>query len=236
MGTGAFDVTLDIDMLNDTIADYHLPVQDLLAAYTVSSMTPGRAVMTLYDTNSPTWSERHPQQKQGGCIIDILPDITCTQSHVSPFGMSHYRTSPFYDRSRGAASSMTSLFYDGSRGAASSTYSLTSPTLNLMSPRYPPSVAFHSVLIVLLIIPLPVPSLPQLVHYLPLCTPCTNVTLISKILAHVAGATYISTSTALTSPTYSPASAPVPPVYSPTSPQWSPSSPAQMAQLTMALI
>ncbi|KAI6139165.1 hypothetical protein BKA82DRAFT_4365059 [Pisolithus tinctorius] len=59
MGTGAFDVALDIDMLNDTIANYHFPVQDLLAAHMVGSMTLGQVVMTPYDTNSSTWSEHN---------------------------------------------------------------------------------------------------------------------------------------------------------------------------------
>jgi DNA-directed RNA polymerase II subunit RPB1 len=32
MGTGAFEVTLDIDMLKDAIVDHRLPVQSMLTA------------------------------------------------------------------------------------------------------------------------------------------------------------------------------------------------------------
>ncbi|KAI6001617.1 hypothetical protein F5J12DRAFT_784134 [Pisolithus orientalis] len=112
MGTGAFYVTLDIDVLNDTITDYHFPVQDLLAAHMVGSMTPGQVAMTPYDMNSPAWSEHNfkgksatfslltvnsrqlfipqdipiLQQKQEGYIINILPNITAlnlTSHHVA---------------------------------------------------------------------------------------------------------------------------------------------------------
>ncbi|KAI6004428.1 hypothetical protein F5J12DRAFT_893513 [Pisolithus orientalis] len=34
-------------------------VQDLLAAHTVGSMTPGQVAMTPYDMNSPAWSEHN---------------------------------------------------------------------------------------------------------------------------------------------------------------------------------
>ncbi|KAG2338022.1 hypothetical protein BDR05DRAFT_1004556 [Suillus weaverae] len=55
--TGAFDVALDIDMLKDAIVDHRLPVQNMLAAQADGGMTPGQVAMTLYNTNSPAWSE-----------------------------------------------------------------------------------------------------------------------------------------------------------------------------------
>ncbi|KAF9034222.1 beta and beta-prime subunits of DNA dependent RNA-polymerase [Hymenopellis radicata] len=55
MGTGAFDVALDIDMLKDAIVDHRLPVH--LAAQGDGGMTPGQVAMTPYDSNSPTWQE-----------------------------------------------------------------------------------------------------------------------------------------------------------------------------------
>ncbi|KAJ2977437.1 hypothetical protein NUW54_g11420 [Trametes sanguinea] len=57
MGTGAFDVALDIDMLKDVIVDHRLPVQTMLAAQADGGMTPGQVAMTPYDSNSPTWSQ-----------------------------------------------------------------------------------------------------------------------------------------------------------------------------------
>jgi len=53
MGTGAFEVALDIDMLKDAIVDHRLPVQSMLAAQIDGGMTPGQVAMTPYDTNSP---------------------------------------------------------------------------------------------------------------------------------------------------------------------------------------
>ncbi|TFK57734.1 beta and beta-prime subunits of DNA dependent RNA-polymerase [Heliocybe sulcata] len=56
MGTGAFDVALDIDMLKDVIVDHRLPVQNMLAAQVDGGMTPGQVAMTPYDSNSPMWN------------------------------------------------------------------------------------------------------------------------------------------------------------------------------------
>ena len=55
MGTGAFDVALDIDMLKDVIVDHCLPVQTMMAAQVNAGMTPGQGAMTPYDSNSPMW-------------------------------------------------------------------------------------------------------------------------------------------------------------------------------------
>ncbi|KAG6820127.1 hypothetical protein H0H93_005002, partial [Arthromyces matolae] len=57
MGTGAFEVALDIDMLKDAIVDHRLPVQSMLAAQIDGGMTPGQVAMTPYDTNSPIWQD-----------------------------------------------------------------------------------------------------------------------------------------------------------------------------------
>ena len=57
MGTGAFEVALDIDMLKDVIVDHRLPVQTMLAAQADGGMTPGQVAMTPYDSNSPMWAQ-----------------------------------------------------------------------------------------------------------------------------------------------------------------------------------
>ncbi|THG98988.1 hypothetical protein EW026_g3272 [Hermanssonia centrifuga] len=57
MGTGAFDVALDIDMLKDVIVDHRIPVHsNMLAAQVDEGMTPGQVAMTPYDSNSPMWN------------------------------------------------------------------------------------------------------------------------------------------------------------------------------------
>jgi len=57
MGTGAFEVALNIDMLKDTIVDHRLPVQLMLVAQIDGGMTPGQVAITPYDTNSPMWQD-----------------------------------------------------------------------------------------------------------------------------------------------------------------------------------
>ncbi|KAF5322328.1 hypothetical protein D9619_002094 [Psilocybe cf. subviscida] len=54
MGTGAFKVALDIDMLKDAIVDHRLP---MLASQLDGGMTPGQVVMTPYNLNSPMWQD-----------------------------------------------------------------------------------------------------------------------------------------------------------------------------------
>jgi DNA-directed RNA polymerase II subunit RPB1 len=57
MGTGSFEVALDIDMLKDAIVDHRLPVQSMLAAQVDGGMTPGQVAMTPYDSNTPGWDQ-----------------------------------------------------------------------------------------------------------------------------------------------------------------------------------
>jgi DNA-directed RNA polymerase II subunit RPB1 len=57
MGTGAFDVALDLEMLKDVIVDHRLPVQNMLASSAMDGgMTPGMGNMTPYDGSSPMWN------------------------------------------------------------------------------------------------------------------------------------------------------------------------------------
>ena len=46
MGTGAFEVALNIDMLKDAIVDHRLLVQSMVAAQIDGGMTPGQVAMT----------------------------------------------------------------------------------------------------------------------------------------------------------------------------------------------
>jgi hypothetical protein len=51
MGTGAFDVSLDLEMLKDIVVDHRLPVAALMAAQQQGGMTPGPGAggMTPYE-------------------------------------------------------------------------------------------------------------------------------------------------------------------------------------------
>ncbi|VDC07033.1 unnamed protein product [Peniophora sp. CBMAI 1063] len=57
MGTGAFDVALDIDMLKDVIVDHRLPIHSLMSMPVDGGMTPGQVAMTPYDSSSPMWQQ-----------------------------------------------------------------------------------------------------------------------------------------------------------------------------------
>jgi len=159
MGTGSFEVALDIDMLKDAIVDHRLPVQSMLAAQVDGGMTPGQVAMTPYDTNTPGWDQHafkadsdsgedpanfsflgYGQSPKAGGMSPGGPGYSPSSPNVysptspyvpqSPFGGA---TSPF-----GTSPYATSPFYDrgGRGGPTSPTYSPTSPALNLTSPGY----------------------------------------------------------------------------------------------------
>jgi len=213
MGTGAFDVALDIDMLKDAIVDHRLPVQTMLAAQIDGGMTPGQVAMTPYDTNSPMWPEAvfkgdqaafSPLAINSGDDTASFPWLGLGQSPLGAGGMSpagpgyspsspnaYSPTSPsFVPQSPfgGATSPFGTSPYATSpyydrRGPTSPTYSPTSPALNLTSPGYSPTSPRYS------------PTSPSF---------------------------------SPTSPRYSPQSpsfSPTSPRYSPTSPSFSPTSP-----------
>lgn len=211
MGTGSFDVALDIDMLKDAIVDHRLPVQSMLAAQLDGGMTPGQVAMTPYDTNSPVWQEgvfkgdqaafsplavnggedaanfhylSYGQSPMGAGRMSPGPGYSPSSPNVyAPTSPSFVPQSPFNGATSpfGTSPYATSPFY--SRGATSPTYSPTSPALNLTSPSYSPTSPRYS------------PTSPSF---------------------------------SPTSPRYSPQSpsfSPTSPRYSPTSPSFSPASP-----------
>jgi len=221
MGTGAFDVALDMDMLKDVIVDHRLPVQNMLAARTDGGMTPGQVAMTPYDSNSPMWSSEMPFRGEqaafsplAGNGSDNPSDFSYSgygQSPMGAGGMSpgpgyspsspnvYSPTSPYVPQSpfAGATSPFgtspyaTSPFYNRA-GGTSPTYSPTSPALNLTSPGYSPTSPRYS------------PTSPSFSPTSPRYSPQ-------------------SPSFSPTSPRYSPTS----PSFSPASPRYSPSSPVQ---------
>ncbi|KAF8201085.1 beta and beta-prime subunits of DNA dependent RNA-polymerase [Mycena galopus ATCC 62051] len=219
MGTGAFEVALDMDMLEDAIVDNRMPVQSVLAAQAGGGMTPGQIAMTPYDWNSPVWQDGAFRGDQAsfsplaceddGPNFSLQPGWgpTPTAGGMSPAGPQYSPSSPnmyspispgYVPQSpfRGATSPFgtspyaTSPFYDrGGHGPMSPTYSPTSPMI-LPSPGYSPASPRYS------------PTSPS---FFP------------------------------TSPRYSPQSpsfSPTSPRYSPMSPSFSPASPRFPAQLS----
>lgn len=173
MGTGAFEVALDMDMLKDVIVDHRLGVQNMLAAQADGGMTPGQVAMTPYDSNSPMWSSRDmqfngeqaafsPLAGNGGDDPASYPYLGFGQSPMGAGGMSpgpgyspsspnaYSPTSPYVPTSpfAGATSPFTTSPYATSpfyRGSATSpTYSPTSPQLGLTSPSYSPTSPRYS--------------------------------------------------------------------------------------------
>ncbi|KAJ6577080.1 DNA-directed RNA polymerase II, subunit 1 [Mycena sp. CBHHK59/15] len=249
MGTGAFEVALDIDMLKDAIVDHRLPVQSMLAAQADGGMTPGQVAMTPYDTNSPVWQDGVFKGDQAaflpwrstpgwgqtpvgaGGMSPAGPQYSPSSPNMysptspgyvpqSPFGGA---TSPF-----GTSPYATSPFYDrGARGPTSPTYSPTSPMI-LPSPGYSPASPRYS--------PTSPSFSPASPRYSPQSPPSFSpASPRSPAQLSPTSPKYSPTSPMAspsspkyspTSPTYSPAS-PASPAYSPTSPSWSPSSPAQ---------
>jgi DNA-directed RNA polymerase II subunit RPB1 len=213
MGTGAFDVALDMDMLKDVIVDHRLPMQSVLSAQVDAGMTPGQVAMTPYDSNSPMWNQESykgeaaafsPLASNGGeesanfayrgfgqsphhagAMSPAAPGYSPSSPNVYSPTSPYVPQSPFAGATSPFSTSpyVTSPFYDRGRAPTSPTYSPTSPALNLSSPGYSPTSPRYS------------PTSPSFSPTSPRYSP--------------------------QSPSFSPSS----PRYSPTSPSFSPASP-----------
>ncbi|PAV21644.1 beta and beta-prime subunits of DNA dependent RNA-polymerase [Pyrrhoderma noxium] len=242
MGTGAFEVALDMDMLKDVIVDHRLPVQNMLAAQADGGMTPGQVAMTPYDSNSPMWSTDmsfnkgeqaafSPLAGNGGDDPSTISYLGFGQSPIGAGGMSpgpasyspsspntYSPTSPYVPPSpfTGGTSPFNTSPYSTSpyynRSATSPTYSPTSPALNLTSPNYSPTSPRYS------------PTSPSFSPTSPRYSP-------QSPSFSPTSPRYSPTSPSFSpaSPRYSPTSpmhqSPTSPKYSPTSPRMSPASP-----------
>lgn len=223
MGTGAFDVALDMDMLKDVIVDHRLPMQSVLSAQVDAGMTPGQVAMTPYDSNSPMWNQESykgeaaafsPLASNGGeesanfayrgfgqsphhagAMSPAAPGYSPSSPNVYSPTSPYVPQSPFAGATSPFSTSpyVTSPFYDRGRAPTSPTYSPTSPALNLSSPGYSPTSPRYS------------PTSPSFSPTSPRYSPQ-------------------SPSFSPSSPRYSPTS----PSFSPASPRYSPTSPALM--------
>jgi DNA-directed RNA polymerase II subunit RPB1 len=215
MGTGSFEVSLDMDMLKDVIVDHR--VDHPLAGRVDNAMTPGQIAMTPYDSMSPSYQDNEfiggqasfsPLASSGGEDSATIHPYLHLQSPMGASGMSpaqlgysptspnaYSPTSPYVPQSPFGGA--TSPFGTSPYGPTSPTYSPTSPSLNLTSPNYSPTSPRYS------------PTSPVFSPTSPRYSPT-------------------SPSFSPTSPRYSPQSpsfSPTSPRYSPTSPSFSPSSP-----------
>ncbi|TYJ52234.1 hypothetical protein B9479_007165 [Cryptococcus floricola] len=241
MGTGAFDVSLDMNMLKDVIVDHRLPVQNMMATGIAGGMTPGGA-MTPYDNLSPTWGDKGIL---GGAAFS--PIQSSTNDEAGNFAYMGYGQSPMhggmspagYSPSSPAGYSPTSPFavtspgysptspFAGAGGASPwvgrGGYGATSPAYSPTSPQYSPTSPQFS------------PTSPSFSPTSPTYSPA------SPAYGGAGGnkaSPYSPTSPAysptspmggITSPQYSPTSprySPTSPAFSPTSPSYSPTSPA----------
>lgn len=224
MGTGAFDVSLDMEMLKDVVVDHRLPIQNMMAAGLTGGMTPGGA-MTPYDSQSPMWNGGGGQlgaaafsplqtsnNEEGGGFAymgygttPLHGGMSPGYSPTSPAGYSP--TSPFAVTS--PAYSPTSPFQGAGIGITSPAYSPSSPQYSPTSPQFSPASPAFS------------PTSPS---YSPASPAYGGGRARGGPQYSPASPAYSPTSPmgGITSPRYSPAS----PAFSPTSPRYSPASPA----------
>ncbi|KAH9891211.1 beta and beta-prime subunits of DNA dependent RNA-polymerase [Cubamyces lactineus] len=226
MGTGAFDVALDIDMLKDVIVDHRLPVQTMLAAQADGGMTPGQVAMTPYDSNSPTWSQEvslkgetaafSPLALSGG--EEAASSFSLLGTGMSPMAMGGMSpAAPGYSPSSPNAYSPTSPYlaqspFTGATSPMGTSPYATSPFFDrghgATSPTYSPTSPALN-----LTSPGYSPTSPRYSPTSPSFSP-TSPRYSPQ-----------SPSFSPTSPRYSPTS----PSFSPASPRYSPTSPAQMS-------
>ncbi|KAH9994498.1 beta and beta-prime subunits of DNA dependent RNA-polymerase [Russula vinacea] len=252
MGTGAFEVALDMDMLKDVIVDHRLPMQSVLSAQVDAGMTPGQVAMTPYDSNSPMWNQESykgeaaafsPLASNGGeesanfayrgfgqsphhagAMSPAAPGYSPSSPNVYSPTSPYVPQSPFAGATSPFSTSpyVTSPFYDRGRAPTSPTYSPTSPALNLSSPGYSPTSPRYS------------PTSPSFSPTSPRYSPHHRLSVpplrdIPPRVPH--SVQLLRAAPALmtpASPKYSPTSptSPSSPKYSPTSPAYSPASPA----------
>ena len=216
MGTGAFDVALDMEMLKDVMVEQTVTLPNLMSSTMEGAATPG-GVMTPYGASpmqEAFYGTDHqaafsPLAMNGGDEPQSFnwqgfgqspmrpgtsPGYSPSSPNYSPSSPGMNITSPYGGTSPFATSPMaTSPYFDrGAHSATSPNYSpgLTSPGYSPTSPRYSPTSPNYS------------PTSPTYSPTSPRYSP--------------------------TSPRYSPTSprySPTSPRYSPTSPRYSPTSP-----------
>jgi DNA-directed RNA polymerase II subunit RPB1 len=121
MGTGSFDIAIDVEMLKRSHRRSSFAVQNMLTAQAEGAMAPGQVAMTPYDSASPG---RNEQSFKADSAAPVRTTIAFKRCRFTLW----YATSP----------------YSQNHGLTSSTYSPTSPALDLTSPRYSPTSLQYS--------------------------------------------------------------------------------------------
>ncbi|KAF9007912.1 beta and beta-prime subunits of DNA dependent RNA-polymerase [Cyathus striatus] len=223
MGTGAFDVALDIDMLKDAIVDHRLPVQSMLAAQMDGGITPGQVAMTPYDTNSPVW---HEGLRGDGAAAAFSPLAASSGEDPSGFPYLPFGQSPL------GAGGMS----PGGGGYSPSSPNAYSPT----SPKFVPQSPFAGATSPFGTSPYATsPFYDRRQQTSPTYSPTSPALNLTSPGYSPTSPRYSPTSPSFspTSPRYSPQSpsfSPTSPRYSPTSPSFSPASPRSPAHMSPA--
>ncbi|GLB36718.1 putative DNA-dependent RNA polymerase catalyzes the transcription of DNA into RNA using the four ribonucleoside triphosphates as substrates [Lyophyllum shimeji] len=250
MGTGSFDVALDIDMLKDAIVDHRLPVQTMLAAQLDGGMTPGQVAMTPYDTNSPIWHDGvfkadqasfSPLAVNGGEESANFQYLGFGQSPLGAGGMSPAGPgySPITVRWRDFAVRNVALrdfaFLRPTRSHLTNLFSDVAGTQSHISwilTNEPPLLPHIAVLLTYVTeiqpaIPIVQPDVSAIFSYKPILQPHVSA-ILTKQVPYVSSLLFVTNRCSLcfVSPSASPTQlSPSSPKYSPTSPMASPSSP-----------
>ncbi|KAI6008907.1 hypothetical protein F5J12DRAFT_936003 [Pisolithus orientalis] len=171
-----------VPMGTDAIVDHHLLVQNILTAHVDCSMTPSQVAMTPYDMNSPTWSESNCK----GELAALSPLATNGREDPANFSFLRYGKSPL---GAGDMSPASPPGYSPELSQCILTYIALCPSISiqcnnlticlwysLQLPSFSPTSPWYS------------PTGPSFVSKI---FPCTNATLVSKILTHVTGVTLL---------------------------------------------
>ncbi|CAH7669886.1 DNA-directed RNA polymerase II subunit RPB1 [Phakopsora pachyrhizi] len=237
MGTGAFDVALDLEMLKDVVIDHRLPVAGEIMGgrFADGAMTPGGG-MTPYaefgDGRTPRYDDAPVPRAMFSPIITAgaddgfgsTNDIYGGYGGQSPYGAGatspgYSPSSPSYNPAASPAYTPTSPAWGGASpwvpSGTSPGYSPTSPRMGVTSPRFSPASPNFSPAS---------PNFPASPRFSP-SSPSYNPG------GMATSPRYSPTSPAMSpsSPKYSPASpafSPASPKYSPATQRWSPQSPA----------
>ncbi|KAI0028851.1 DNA-directed RNA polymerase II, subunit 1 [Vararia minispora EC-137] len=226
IGTGAFEVALDIDMLKDVIVDHRLPIHNLMSAPVDGGMTPGQVAMTPYDSNSPMWTQDaykgeaaafSPLASNGGEEASNFAYLGFGQSPMRDGGMSPAPPAGYSPSSPSMYSPTSPYVPTSPFGGATSPFGGTSPYAT--SPFFDRGRAPTS--------PTYSPTSPALNLTSPGYSPTSPSYSPTSPSFSPASPRYSPTSPGFSpaSPNYSPAS----PSFSPVSPRYSPTSPTQLS-------
>ncbi|MBW0472812.1 hypothetical protein O181_012527 [Austropuccinia psidii MF-1] len=236
MGTGSFDVALDLDMLKDVVIDHRLPVAGEMMAgtgrYADGAATPGGGMTPYAEFNDARTPARYddapvPRAMFSPIITAGADDGFGTSNDLyggyggqSPYGAGgatspgYSPSSPSYNPAASPAYTPTSPAWGGASpwipgGGTSPGYSPTSPRMGITSPRFSPASPNFS------------PASPNFSPASPAFSPTSPSFSPASPRFSPSSPNYSSIGMA-TSPRYSPTS----PAMSPSSPKYSPASPA----------